>query len=77
MEVYATTLHYAPCSPAEEGFQVAIVLPKDTNLPLKEAHTAGDEDRLLTATNKWLVAHPDAKIEGAYNGIKGENITIE
>ena len=77
VEVYATTLHYAPCSPAEEGFQVAIVLPKDTNLPLKEAHTAGDEDRLLTATNKWLVAHPDAKIEGAYNGIKGENITIE
>ena len=77
VEVYATTLHYAPCSPAEEGFQVAIVLPKDTNLPLKEAHTAGDEDRLLTATNKWLVAHPDAKIEGAFNGIIGENITIE
>ena len=77
VEVYATTLHYAPCSPAEEGFQVAIVLPTDTNLPLKEAHTSGDEDRLLTATNKWLVAHPDAKIEGAYNGIKGENITIE
>ncbi|MDY3917731.1 MAG: DUF4867 family protein [Candidatus Limivivens sp.] len=76
VEVYATTLHYAPCSPAEEGFQVGIVLPKDTNLPLQETHAAGDEDRLLTARNKWLIAHPDAKIEGAFNGIKGENITI-
>ncbi|MDO5426140.1 MAG: DUF4867 family protein [Eubacteriales bacterium] len=76
VEVYATTLHYAPCSPAEEGFQVAVVLPKDTNLPLGEKHEAGDEDKLLTARNKWLVAHPDAGIEGAFNGIKGENITI-
>jgi hypothetical protein len=77
IEVYATTLHYAPCSPAKEGFQVGIVLPKDTNLPLETEHKAGDEDKLLTARNKWLVAHPDAKIEGAFNGIKGENITIE
>lgn len=76
VEVYATTLHYAPCSPKEEGFQVAIVLPKDTNLPLEKEHAAGDEDRLLTARNKWLVAHPDAGIEGAFNGIRGENITL-
>lgn len=28
VEVYATTLHYAPCHVEETGFQVAIVLPK-------------------------------------------------
>ncbi len=32
--------------------------------------------RLLTAVNKWLIAHEDAEIEGAVNGLKGENITI-
>ena len=30
----------------------------------------------LTAVNKWLIAHEDAEIEGAVNGLKGENITI-
>ncbi|HIS32545.1 MAG TPA: DUF4867 family protein [Candidatus Limivivens intestinipullorum] len=77
IEVYATTLHYAPCSAKESGFQVGIVLPKDTNLPLGGEHKAGDEDALLTARNKWLIAHPDAKIEGAFNGIRGENITVD
>ena len=77
IEVYATTLHYAPCSAKESGFQVGIVLPKDTYLPLGGEHKAGDEDALLTARNKWLIAHPDAKIEGAFNGIRGENITVD
>ena len=37
---------------------------------------AKGESRLLTAVNKWLIAHEDAQIEGAVNGLKGENITI-
>ena len=38
VEVYATTLHYAPChTDAKEGFRVAVVLPKGTN----EARTTG------------------------------------
>ena len=51
----------------------------ETKLSMEKmfAHTAGDEDRLLTATNKWLVAHPDAKIEGAFNGIIGENLKLD
>lgn len=77
VEVYGTTLHYAPCSPADQGFQVAIVLPKGTNYPLEKPHQTGGEDQLLTASNKWLIAHPDAKIEGAHNGITGKNITID
>ena len=36
------------------------------------------EDGLMTAKNKWkLIAHEDAKIEGAFNGLKGENITLD
>jgi hypothetical protein len=35
------------------------------------------EDSLMTAKNKWLIAHEDAKIAGAFNGLKGENITID
>ena len=31
IEVYATTLHYAPCHVNESGFQCVVVLPKGTN----------------------------------------------
>jgi hypothetical protein len=31
---------------------------------------------LLTARNKWLIAHEEAGIEGALCGLKGENITV-
>ncbi len=36
IEVYATTLHYAPCNADENGFRCVVVLPKDTNLPLNK-----------------------------------------
>jgi hypothetical protein len=35
IEVYATTLHYAPCNANEDGFRCVVVLPRDTNLPLE------------------------------------------
>ena len=31
---------------------------------------------LLMARNKWLIAHEDANIENAVNGIQGINITL-
>lgn len=34
------------------------------------------EDALMTAKNKWLIAHEEAGIEGAFNGLRGENLTI-
>ena len=77
VEVYATTLHYAPCSVSPEGFRVAIVLPKDTNLPLDAAH-AGGEDGRLTAKNKWLLGHPEGGLpEGSPMGLIGENISLK
>lgn len=76
-EVYATTLHYAPCSVGNNTFRCVVVLPKDTNLDLEVKPEGAKEDPLLVARNKWLIAHEDAKIEGAFNGLKGENISVD
>ncbi len=76
VELYATTLHYAPCSVGDAGFKVVIVLPKDTNLPLDESH-AGCEDKLITAKNKWLIGHKDGgHPEGVHLGLIGENLEV-
>lgn len=66
IEVYATTLHYAPCHVNEGGFQCVVVLPKGTNTDLTFQTEKTGEDSLMTAKNKWLIAHEDAKIAGAF-----------
>ena len=78
VEVFADTLHYAPCNTEESGFRMVVILPKGTNLDLMKKHeNAIDEEKLLFGTNKWVIAHPDAKIEGAFNGIIGENRKLD
>ena len=78
VEVFADTLHYAPCNTEESGFRMVVILPKGTNLDLMKKHeNATDEEKLLFGTNKWGIAHPDAKIEGAFNGIIGENLKLD
>ncbi len=83
VEVYATTLHYAPCGVDGNGFQVAVILPKGTNYPLKNAHgrvqegKVPDEDALITAANKWLIGHAEGGLdEGVFLGLKGENLKL-
>ncbi len=80
VEVYATTLHYAPCQASEEGFQVSIILPRGTNMPLDSEHgkkVENDEDALITAKNKWLIGHPEGGLDaGAFLGLKGENLDV-
>lgn len=77
VEIYGTTLHYAPCSANGENFRVTIVLPAGTNLPLSTSHDTLGEDRLITAKNKWLIAHPDAGLHnGEIIGLLGENICV-
>ncbi len=76
VEVYATTLHYAPCNANEGGFQVAIVLPQGTNYPLEKKH-GGSEDALITATNKWLIGHAEGGLpEGSHIGLIGKNLNV-
>ena len=78
VEVYATSLHYAPCMVEDSGFRVAVVLPRNTNTDLEKGEEKNLEDKMLWARNKWLLAHPDASEakDGAYIGLKGENISI-
>lgn len=79
VEVYETTLHYAPCHTDEaKGFRVAVVLPKGTNTEKPVIEPKNDEDRMLWARNKWLLAHPDSSEakKGAYVGLVGNNIDI-
>lgn len=76
VEIYATTLHYAPISVEKNGFRCVIVLPEGTNTELEKRESRTEEDCLLFAKNKWLLAHPDANIEGAFCGIKGENLRV-
>lgn len=77
IEVYGTTLHYAPCN-AGGKFRCVVVLPKGTNEALKVVPEKDEEDALLFAVNKWLIAHPESGLEkdGAFMGLKGENITL-
>ena len=80
VEVYATTLHYAPChTRAEDGFRVAVALPLGTNTEKPAITPGNDEDKMLWARNKWLLAHPDSKEakKGAHIGLRGENIDIK
>jgi len=78
IEVYATTLHYAPCHAEEGGFRCVVILPKDTNTELEPAGEAvNEEDRLLFAKNKWLIGHKEGGLpEHAYIGITGENLSV-
>ncbi len=79
VEVYATSLHYAPChTDTERGFKVLIALPLGTNTNMEIPPVKCDGDKLLWARNKWLLAHPASPEaqQGAYIGLVGENIDI-
>lgn len=79
IEVYATTLHFAPChTDPVKGFQVMVALPEGTNTAKPGLTECTEDDRLLWARNKWLLAHPesDQAFQGAYVGLRGENIDI-
>lgn len=79
IEVYGTSLHYAPChTNPEKGFRVLIALPTGTNTERPECAVKGGDDPLLWANNKWLLAHPESSeaAQGAYVGLVGENIDI-
>ena len=76
IEVYATTLHYAPCGVDNKNFKCVVVLPKGTNTDIDFEISKENENALLFARNKWLIAHEEANIENAVNGICGKNITL-
>ena len=76
VEVYATSLHYAPChvDPAK-GFQVLVVLSKGTNEARPDFANDLTEDKYLTAANKWLLAHEESS--EAKNGAVVDTVAVE
>ena len=78
VQVYETSFHYAPCQTSEDGFRVAIVLPKYTNTDKPEITPENEEDKILWARNKWLIAHEESSeaAAGAVIGLFGRNIDI-
>lgn len=80
VELYGTTLHFAPCKVHPEGFKNIVILPRGTNEPLEHPKKSKPEEAALFAKNKWLLVHPENEKmvkKGALVGIKGENIRIE
>lgn len=72
IEVYATTLHFCPCTTDADGFRCVVVLPRGTNVPLDGTPT----DPLLFRKNKWVICHVDneaLKARGVRPGITGVN----
>ena len=77
IEVYATTLHYAPCHTAAEGFQCVVILPRGTNTDLETLPVKNKEDGLLFAKNKWLIGHQEGGLPTqAFLGLKGKNVSV-
>ena len=80
VEVFATTLHYAPCcTDSTESFRVMVALPWGTNTDMPQGFEAKTpEDSLLWARNKWLLAHADSAEagQGALVRLTGPNIDL-
>lgn len=80
VELYGTTLHYAPCKAGKAPIMQIVVQSKGTNTPLlKPAEGKEAENRYLLQRNKWVLGHPEAaELLGpdAFIGLEGKNITI-
>ena len=77
VELYATTLHYAPAA-VGHGFRMGCVLPRGTNLEAPAITQKGKEDRLLWGANKWVIASKgtDEAAQGAYVGLVGPEVDL-
>ena len=74
IELYATTLHLAPCRTRTDAqFCALILLPAGTNTPLEQG-----PDGTLWMKNKWMLAHPEgpAAARGAAILVHGENLEV-
>lgn len=79
VELYGTTLHYAPMNVSNEGYRVVCVLPLGTNGAKPEFEGCTSEDKMCGGSNKWIMAHKDAPEaeKGTYVGLTGENISFD
>jgi hypothetical protein len=82
VELFGSTLHFAPSRLSDAGFKSAIVLLRGTNTdPPPESSRCGadPEARLLFRKHKWLLAHPDNPAllaRGAVPALTGDNLEV-
>ena len=81
VELYQTSMHYAPVEVYKSGFKCGVILQKGTNeiTGIVDQNATG-EKRMLFKKNTWLMVHPDYEefvALGAYPGICGENFKID
>lgn len=80
IELYGTTLHFAPCKTNNSGFRTIVVLPKGTNEEFDSKDAGNVQDRTLFKINKWLLTHPENERMmglGAYPGLHGKNYELK
>ena len=77
VELYGTTLHYAPMN-VSENYRVLCVLPIGTNGKKPKFEAVTVEDKMCAGINKWIMCHPDSPDAKSdiYQGLKGENLTF-
>lgn len=81
VELYATTLHFAPCMATQAGVRQVVCQTATTNTDLRHPELLTDEgeNKLLYQRNKWVLIHPEAAGSfeaNAVQGIEGENISV-
>ena len=78
VELYATTLHYAPARPGRGRASACSLCCPWAPTALPTVSVQNEEDRCLWACNKWLLAHPESSeaAQGAPALLDGENIDL-
>lgn len=77
IEIYSTTMHFAPCRVWQAGFKCLVILVDQTNTPLTTARKSSD---LLFQHNKWLLTHQENQRmvqQDAYVGLIGKNLAVK
>ncbi|WP_281165451.1 DUF4867 family protein [Liquorilactobacillus sicerae] len=77
IELYNSTMHFAPCCVWKSGFKCLVILTAGTNTPLNVPHSS---DELLFQKNKWLLTHAENKRmveKNAFVGLIGKNLAIK
>lgn len=79
IELYNSTLHFAPCGANDRHeFRGLVVLSKGTNTDKPSIEPTCLEDLTLWAKDNWLLVHADSAqaSQGGYVGLVGENIDL-
>ena len=63
------------CNVNGYGFKLICIAPKHTSEPFG-TKVRTEKDKILFARNKWLIAHKDSDIEGAFYGLKGDTEAV-